>query len=105
MGSEGHTDSLYQGTDSLNETQRRVSPGLAPDGAPSRQRVTLTFPALSRSGLCLLAATGAGKRDAFSSVLDAYDGAGDPPPVAQVAVEGELTWLVDRELAQDIADD
>ena len=105
MGDDGHTASLFPGTAALDEADRRVTVGEAPASAAVRERLTLTFPALSRASLCLVAAAGAAKRDAFSAVLDAYDGDGPPPPAARVEVEGDLVWLVDRELAQGIADD
>ena len=113
MGSDGHTASLFPGTDALSETDRRVTVGRAPEDATTRDRLTLTYPALARSGLCLVAAAGAGKRDAFAAVLDAYDslppartgGESEGPPVARVDPEGALVWLVDRDLAQGTVDD
>ena len=105
MGDDGHTASLFPGTDALGVTDRRVTPGLAPPSANVRERLTLTFPTLMQAGLCLVAAAGADKREAFSDVLDAYDGEGDGPPVAHVRVEGDLIWLVDAALAQGLTDD
>ena len=105
MGDDGHTASLFPGTDALDVTDRRVTPGLAPPDAAVRDRVTLTFPTLAHASLCLIAAAGAGKREAFAEVLDAYDGEADGPPIARVEVEGDLVWLVDRALAQGIHDD
>ena len=113
MGDDGHTASLFPGTPALDERDRRVTPGQAPADAAVRDRLTLTFPALAQARLCLFAATGAGKRDAFGAVLDAYDslppersgGEHTGPPAARVAVEGDLIWLVDRELAQGLMDD
>ena len=105
MGDDGHTASLFPGTAALDEAERRVTVGHAPPSAAVRDRLTLTFPTLRQAGLCLIAAAGADKRDAFSAVLDAYDGDGPPPPAARVAVDGDLVWLVDRDLAQGLADD
>ena len=105
MGSDGHTASLFPGTDAVNERSRRVTVGHAPPDAAVRERLTLTFPALATARLCLIAAAGAKKRDAFSATLDAYDGEHAGPPIAQVSVAGDLVWLVDRELAQDLADE
>ena len=103
MGADGHTASLFPGTPALQEHQRRVTEGQAPPDAAVRDRLTLTYPALAQSRLCLIAAAGEGKRGAFSQVLDAYDGEQDGPPIARVQVEGGLVWLVDRDLAQGIA--
>lgn len=105
MGDDGHTASLFPGTNALDEMDRRVAIGQAPADAAVRDRLTLTFPTLAQADLCLVAATGVNKRDAFSAVLDAYDGDGQGPPVAQVSVDGTLIWLVDRALAQGLTDD
>jgi 6-phosphogluconolactonase len=105
MGDDGHTASLFPGTDALSVTDRRVTPGLAPPSAAVRERLTLTFPTLQRAGLCLMAVAGTAKRAAFSDVLDAYDGEVEGPPAARVRVEGDLIWLVDQELAQGLADE
>ena len=105
MGGDGHTASLFPGTAALDERDRRVVPGTAPASAAVRDRLTLTLPALASADLCLFAVAGAAKRDAFSDVLDAYDGEQTGPPAARVAPQGQLVWLVDRELAQGLTDD
>lgn len=105
MGEDGHTASLFPGTDALGETDRRVTVGHAPASAAVRDRLTLTFPALAKADLCLVAAAGTGKRGAFTEVLDAYDGEAVGPPIARVEVDGTMVWLVDRELASGLADD
>ncbi|MEM6287800.1 MAG: 6-phosphogluconolactonase [Bacteroidota bacterium] len=105
MGDDGHTASLFPSTTALDVADRRVAPGLAPPEAAVRDRITLTFPALAHADLCLVAASGAGKRDAFADVLDAHDGEADGPPAARVAPDGDLVWLVDRDLAQGIVED
>ncbi len=104
MGDDGHTASLFPGTAALDVEDRRVTPGTGPASAAVRDRLTLTLPALSRAGLCLVAAAGVGKRGAFADVLDAYDGEAEGPPAARVNVEGTLIWLVDRDLATGLTD-
>ncbi|MGB3542368.1 6-phosphogluconolactonase [Rubrivirga sp.] len=103
MGDDGHTASLFPGTGALEVDDRRVTTGTAPPSAAITDRLTLTYPTLAKADLCLVAAAGSGKREAFSSVLEAYDGDGDGPPVARVEVDGTMVWLVDREMAQGIA--
>ncbi len=105
MGNDGHTASLFPGSPALDVVDRRVVPTEAPPSSPVRDRLSLTYPALAKARLCLIAAAGESKRDAFHAVLDAYDGEGAGPPAARVAPDGDLIWLVDRVLAQGIADD
>ena len=105
MGSDGHLASLFPGSRALAETGRRVVPTTAPEGMASPDRLTLTFPVLEGARLCLVAAHGTGKRDAFGAVLDAYDGEGEGPPIARLDPEGSLVWLVDRALSQGVLDD
>lgn len=102
MGDDGHTASLFPGTDALEVDDRRVAIGQAPPSAAVRDRLTLTFPTLAHADLCLIAAAGAGKREAFSAVLEAYDDGSDGPPVSRVRVDGTMVWLVDRDMAQGI---
>jgi 6-phosphogluconolactonase len=108
MGGDGHTASLFPGSPALDERDRRVVPAQSPPSAAVRDRLSLTLPALHRAGLCLVAAAGEAKREAFGRVLDAYDGDApgpDAPPAARVSAEGDLVWLVDRALAQGLLDD
>ncbi|HEX8299392.1 MAG TPA: 6-phosphogluconolactonase [Rubricoccaceae bacterium] len=100
MGPDGHVASLFPGSPALAEQNRRVVATEAPDGMAVRDRITLTLPVLGRSALTLIAATGAGKRDALAAVFST-----DPPPAGRVRPEnGELTWLLDAALADGIAE-
>ncbi len=105
MGDDGHTASLFPGSPALDVADRRVVPTEAPPSESVRERVSLTFPALAQARLCLVAAAGDQKRDAFGAVLDAYDGEHAGPPAARVEPEGDLVWLVDRALAQGLTGD
>lgn len=103
MGADGHVASLFPGSEAVRETDRRALSTVAPDGVAVSDRVTLTMPVLNAAQLALFAATGAGKRDAFSAVLHA--GPGEGPPAARVAPIGDLIWLVDRDLGDGLAPD
>lgn len=105
MGDDGHVASLFPGSPALDVTDRRVVHTTSPPGAAVDDRLSLTYPALASARLALVAAHGEGKRPAFADVLDAYDGEQDGPPIARVAPDGDLIWLVDRALSQGTADD
>lgn len=101
MGSDGHTASLFPGSPALNETERHAIDTLAPPTSPIQNRITLTVPPLNGARTTLIAAHGAGKRDAFAAVLNAHDGAQEhAPPISQIDPAGDCHWLIDHELAK-----
>lgn len=97
MGSDGHTASLFPGTEALRERERWVTTSVAPD--PPRERLTLTYPALNASGHVLFLVTGEHKAEALQKVhsgeadRDEYPSAGIRPE------HGEVIWFVDRAAA------
>jgi 6-phosphogluconolactonase len=89
VGPDGHTASLFPGTDAVNETQRFVVPN-ASDAHP-HPRLTFTFPAIARSPLVVVAVSGDEKRDAVGRIR-----AGENLPGAMIRAQ-EVIWLIDRE--------
>jgi 6-phosphogluconolactonase len=90
LGPDGHTASLFPGTNVLDERRRWVAEVI---GARMEDRITLTYPALESSRHTAFLVTGADKRAAFARVR-----AGDRElPAARLMPVGELVWFVDRE--------
>ena len=88
LGPDGHTASLFPGTDVLDERDRWVA---AVIGAKPEARITLTYPALESSRHAAFLVAGADKRAMLSRAL-----AGDPAlPAARLDPVGDLTWFVD----------
>jgi 6-phosphogluconolactonase len=97
MGPDGHTASLFPGTDVLRETKRLVA-------APwveklHTYRISLTPPALNSAALIIFLVSGKEKAGALRSVLK-----GDYQPErfpAQLIhpISGRLLWLVDQAAA------
>ena len=88
LGPDGHTASLFPGTDVLDERRRWVAEVI---GAMPEARITLTYPALESSRHTAFLVAGADKRGILARVL-----AGDPAlPAARLHPVGELTWFVD----------
>jgi 6-phosphogluconolactonase len=92
VGTDGHTASLFPGEPALEERERWVRATHAPPGAPSRDRLTLTFAALDRSRESFVLCSGAEKRDVARRIA-----AGDGPlPAARITALSRTVWLLDR---------
>lgn len=95
LGDDGHTASLFPDTPVLDETSRWVAPGLAPPSAPSRTRLTLTFPILNQSRNVFFLVAGAAKHTPLRAILDDPDRAAARYPAARIRPAGALHWFVD----------
>lgn len=91
MGADGHTASLFPGSDALRESERWV----VATRAETPRRITLTFPALNACAEVLFLVTGAQKAPAVAAALQ---GPPDPDLPAQMVkpASGRVTWLLDR---------
>jgi 6-phosphogluconolactonase len=88
LGPDGHTASLFPGSDSLAETHRWVIP--AGDEEHPHPRLTFTFPAIAAARTVVVTVVGADKRDALAAVR-ARDARA---PAARIDA-AEVLWLVD----------
>ena len=93
LGEDGHTASLFPGSDALNE-QRAPVRAIHDAPKPPPDRLTLTLPVLNAARAVLFMVQGASKREALGRVLRK-----DPAlPSSRVQpVDGELQFIVDRE--------
>jgi 6-phosphogluconolactonase len=97
LGEDGHTASLFPGSDALQETGRLVTAVEAHYQNRPAVRVTLTFPAINTARHVLFLVTGSDKARIVRAVLE-----GDQRsyPARQVRpTAGELTWLLDAAAA------
>lgn len=88
LGPDGHTASLFPGSDSLDETDRWVVP--AGDAQHPHPRLTFTFPAIASARTVVVTVVGTDKRDALAAVR-----AGDRRAPAARVEAAEVLWLVD----------
>ena len=100
IGEDGHTASLFPGTEALEESSRWVAANHVPklDG----WRITLTFPALCAAREICFVITGENKARV---VAEAFGGLPHPtvhPCERVVPVEGHRVILVDREAASQL---
>jgi 6-phosphogluconolactonase len=102
IGADGHTASLFPGSDALDEaTKWVVAPHVA---ALQARRYTLTAPALAHAREMVFLAAGEAKAQA---VADALEGEPDPKrrPAQRVgAMHGKALWLLDKAAARRLKD-
>ena len=92
LGPDGHTASLFPGSEALDESERLVVPAAAGQ-PPFVERLTFTLPAIARARHVVFTVEGEPKRAAWRRVV-----AGDDLPATRVSA-GVVTWLVDRAVA------
>ena len=98
IGNDGHTASLFPGTDALRERRRWVTVGQAPSGP--RTRLTLTLGVINQATVVLFLASGNSKADRVKAVLEPQQDADRELPAALVRPDrGRLIWLLDRPAA------
>ena len=97
MGEDGHTASLFPGSEALNEKTRWVV-ATRPEGS-MRDRITLTVPVFNRAARIMFLVTGAGKAGRLAKVLYPQPGSEALPAQAIKPVDGTLEWLVDSAAA------
>lgn len=95
MGGDGHTASLFPGTDALRERKHPVVANWVEKF--HTHRVTMTLPALNRAAMVLFLVSGEEKAETLRGVLENRTGK-DPFPSQLIRpTDGRLLWLVDRE--------
>ncbi len=98
MGEEGHTASLFPGSEVLRETQRLVAAVYVTK--VKMDRLTLTLPVINHSRTVIELVSGANKAAALAQVLEGQD---QRLPAQMVRpVNGNLAWIVDRAAAAEL---
>jgi 6-phosphogluconolactonase len=96
IGEDGHTASLFAGSEALDEDRRRVLPVVGPKPPP--RRLTITPPVITAARETLVLASGSDKADAVARALE---GSWDPHACpAQLARGG--WWLLDQRAAAEL---
>ena len=101
LGTDGHTASLFPGTDALHETARLVRANWVQK--LDAYRLTFTFPVLNSAAEVLFTASGAEKAPVLREVLQARPDGPSPHPAALVRpAGGRLLWFVDEAAAGEL---
>jgi 6-phosphogluconolactonase len=94
MGADGHTASLFPGTEALSEQTRLVVANWV--ARLHAHRITVTLPLINAARLVIFLVTGADKAARVREALHPAESA-QPLPVQLVRPEkGRLVWLLDR---------
>jgi 6-phosphogluconolactonase len=97
LGPDGHTASLFPGTEVLSERTRLVAEVRV--AALQTERITMTFPLVNTARQVVFVAAGQEKAAAVRDVLQPEPGA-PVSPARQVRPEdGRLVWVLDRAAA------
>lgn len=96
MGPDGHTASLFPGTEALHETHHRCVANFVPK--LNAWRITLTLPFLNRCRDVMFLVAGADKAPMVARVLEGPPDA-EPLPVQLIRPTGRLIWLLDAPAA------
>lgn len=93
LGNDGHTASLFPGTNVLDEQKKIAASVFVPKF--EAHRLTLTFPVLNSAAAVAFLVTGADKRDVLCKVRE-----GDSSlPAEKINPAGDLIWFVDKAAA------
>jgi len=97
LGPDGHTASIFPGSEVLHETERLVA-------APwvekfQTYRITMTLPLLNNGASVVFLVSGAEKAQIVKEVLE---GPGKYPAQAVKPTHGELLWMLDKDAAGEI---
>lgn len=101
MGPDGHTASLFPGTDAVHESTRLV---VAPWVEKFKTfRITLTPPIINQARQITFLITGVGKAEVLRKVIEGPFQPELLPSQAIRPISGQLTWFLDQEAAGDLS--
>ena len=100
MGPDGHTASLFPGTQALHEATHRCVANYVEK--LKSWRVTMTAPFINRARAVLFLVSGADKAQALAQVLQGPRDADRLPAQLIRPTGGALTWLLDAAAAGDV---
>ena len=89
MGPDGHTASLFPGTEALDETERNVVHNFVPKF--DTYRVTFTYPLINAARHVCFIVDGEDKKPIVEEILAGH---GDYPAAGVNPANGRLTWLL-----------
>jgi len=89
IGDDGHTASLFPGTDALKVFDRLITVGKKDD----RPRITFTAPLINQAKEIMFLVEGSAKTKALQAILAE---SGDSNIYPSRLIQGNVTWLIER---------
>lgn len=101
MGEDGHTASLFPGSDALDDVEHLV---VAPFVEKLKaHRLTLTFRVINAAASVIFLVAGEAKAETLREVLKGEGESGELPAQRVRPLNGELVWLVDEGAARRLS--
>jgi 6-phosphogluconolactonase len=100
IGEDGHTASLFPGTDALYEKRKSAVALFVP--RLKAWRVTLTFPVINNAHNVIFLAEGGKKASIVQKVIESAAPTPDMPATMVRPLDGTLHWVLDAEAASQI---
>jgi 6-phosphogluconolactonase len=100
VGEDGHTASLFPGSEALGEKERWVVPVYLEK--PKINRITLTLPVLNHASQILFLISGRSKATVLSEILENGHQKDRYPAGLINPVHGKLLWLIDQQAASQL---
>lgn len=98
IGEDGHTASLFPGTEALDETVKWVTANSHPYSDSSR--LTLTYPALNAARQIIFLGSGGGKADVIAEVINNPDKGPVYPAKGITGRDQPAIWVLDAAAAE-----
>ncbi len=98
IGEDGHTASLFPGTQALQEQHRLVLTNLAPH--LQIHRITFTFPLINATNIVAFLATDESKAEVLRGVLEPTPEEGILPTAMVSPIHGTIQWFLTEEAAK-----
>jgi 6-phosphogluconolactonase len=101
IGDDGHTASLFPGTDALQERERLVVANYVPQ--QESMRITVTIPVITSARRIAVLVTGSNKAEAVERALEGKYNLDETPSQILREARGEVIWLLDRFAGANLA--
>jgi 6-phosphogluconolactonase len=100
MGDDGHTASIFPGSNALKENAKWVIQ--TRQAQTGQDRITLTLPVINHAARVMFTVTGREKAATLARVLCSESTDRELPARKITPVKGILEWLVDRAAASEL---